>query len=476
MDNLGKKIAGYWRSNAVAYSTIVLVVFIGYASVFFYSLSIAHTHGVSTTHFLTFSEGDAHEYYVLGHVLHDTGRFSLTATSSPEYFRTPGYPLFIAVILSIFKNDLAVPLAQIVLVALSALCLFALGEKIFSRGVGVVATILYILNPMTITQSFRTTTETLFVCVLIGAVFVLMRKEPTRRATVAGGALLGFLALVRPIGLFIIPLFLLWIVLVYRKRWNVMIRHGLLFMLGVAMVLLPWLYRNEVYARHFSLSSISTYNMLFYNVLEFEHQRTGISKDILHAQMVQRIGSSDTDQQFRSFAYTEAEQQAVKEYLTPHLVQYGVFHLYTTIPFLFGSDFEDAQRSLHLQGVLPGDPIVDVNLSALLRQGQLHSFISTISLNPLALIERIGWMLLLLSSFCMVSILVSTRSKKSLLVLFLFALPLLLALLTGPVSSPRYRMPAAPFLIMLGVAGIHFLVGYWRNRSAQRIVNTTPVV
>ncbi len=462
----------YWQSDVSVYSTIVLVVLVGYTSLFFYSLSLARSNGITTTHFLTFSEGDAHEYYVLGHVLHDTDRFSLTATSSPEYFRTPAYPFFIAVLLGIFGNDLAIPFAQIILVALSALCIFAIGARFFSRGLGVVVAALYVIDPMTITQSSRTTTETLFVFVLLGAVFVLIREELTSRKILLGGALLGVLALVRPIGLPVIPLFLLWILFMYRKQRKMLLQQSLLLLFGVAIVMMPWAYRNYMYAHHFSLSSITAYNMLFYNVLEFEHQRTGISKDVLHAQMVQRIGSSETDQEFRTFIYTDAEQKTVAEYLSPHLLQYAIFHLYTTVPFFFGSDVEDAQRSLHLQGVLRGDPIVDVNISALLRQGQFDAFISALSANPFALIERIAWLVLFLSAFLMMVMMLYTHTRKSSPILFLFLLTILFALLTGPVSSPRYRMPVAPFLILLGVAGILFLINYWKNHQGQSIVKS----
>lgn len=470
MDLVEKNMNTYWQSDVVVYCTIILVVLVGYTSVFLYSLSAAHAHDVSTTHFLTFSEGDAHEYYVLGHVLHDSGRFSLAATSSPEYFRTPAYPFFIAVLLGIFKNDLAVPFAQFLLVALSALCIFRLGIRYFSREVGGVAAALYILDPMTITQSSRTTTETLFVFVLLSAVLILVQSELTPRKVVAGGVLLGVLALVRPIGLPVVAFFLLWVLIVHWREWKIALRQSLLFLFGVSVIVVPWLYRNYVNTQHFSLSSITAYNMLFYNVLEFEHQRTGVSKDILHSQMVTSIGSSDTDQQFRTFAYTDAEQKVIMEYVSPHFFQYALFHLSTTIPFLFGSDIEDSIRSLHLQGVLKGDPHIDVNISALLRQGKFDSFISTLMANPVVLVERIGWLVLVLSALGMVTVLVHTRSRKSLPILFLFVLPFVFALLTGPVSSPRYRMPVAPFLMLLGVAGLPFLINYWKNSRVQSIV------
>lgn len=460
-----KLLKHVWHSNVWVCSLLFLVVVSLYVPLFFYSLHQAQLHGTTVLNFTTGDGGDAYEYYALGHTMIDTFRFAIEPASPPEFFRTPGYPLFIVSMIALFHTDTAVELGQIVLVAFSAVLVFLIGTRVASRAVGLVAAGLFFLSPMTIFQSFMTLTETFFVFVLLFGVYTIVcTKRLGLWALVCSGALFGFLVLVRPIALFVLPLLVVWIAVEERHNWKVIPKSVGLFIVGVALLLLPWMARNYILAGHFSVSTIGTYNLLYYNVVEFEHKRTGVSKDSLLAQMHARLGvGSGEFFTARSFVHSDGQKKLITEYLSSHFLQYMTFHAYSTVPFFLGSDIETTLRNLYGHGVLSGVVPHDVNLSALLAQGRIKESLSVLRANPWGMLERFGWLLLLIGGAGFVVHAFWIRSPDRFLIAMLFLLPLLLGVLTGPVAYPRYRMPATPFLLIIGLAGLHVALGYVRQ-------------
>ncbi len=456
------RLRNYWGSTFFVGSFLFFAVVLLYTPLFFYSLHLAQTHGTTAMHFTTGDSGDAYEYYALGHTLVEAYRFAIEPTSPPEFFRTPAYPLFIAAMVGLFHVDLAVELGQIVLVAISAVLVFLIGLKIASRSVGFIAAVLFFLSPMTLFQSFMTLTETFFVFVLLLGIYTIVcTKNLGIWALVCSGALFGFLVLVRPIALFVLPLLVVWIVVEERHSPKAMLKSAGLFIVGVALLLLPWMARNYILAGHFSVSTIGTYNLLYYNVVEFEHTRTGVSKDVLWAQIHARLGAGSGEFfTTRSFVHTNDQKALIIEYLSPHFLQYLLFHAYSMVPFFLGSDIETTIRNLYGHGVLAGVVPHDVNLSSLLAQGRITESLSVLRANPWGMLERFGWLLLLVSGAGFVVHAFWTHSSNRFLIAMLFLLPLLLGVLTGPVAYPRYRMPATPFLLIVGLAGWHIALGY----------------
>jgi len=127
----------------------------------------------------------------------------------PESFRTPVYPLFIALVRAAFDDRRAVLAAQCVLGAFLA-CLvaeIAMALAISRRG-AMVAGLLWAIHPGLITFDNVFMTESLFNVCTVLSLFVACRARSAAGWSAAGG-LVGIAGLVRPLGLLYLPAALL---------------------------------------------------------------------------------------------------------------------------------------------------------------------------------------------------------------------------------------------------------------------------
>ena len=210
--------------------------------------------------------GDSEQYLLLGASIRH--RLSYTWNHEPNTFRTPGYPLLLAVL---GNNMLAILIVQALLGGVTVLMTGLIGSRLFSPRVGLLGASLLALDIPSIFLSGTVMSEVLLtsLAVLAAALFLGWPQDRGRKAcegkpsrtlsAAAAGMVLGFAALVRPIALFtFVPFGLL---LVARRNWR-----GLVLML-VAFSVLPgiWIVRNYCHYRRFSLTSNGGYNLLYAN-------------------------------------------------------------------------------------------------------------------------------------------------------------------------------------------------------------------
>lgn len=442
---------------------IVATVFL-YSLLYIATLRAVHDNGVSTVDFVVGTGGDSYHYFILAQTLLSNGRFAVDPLAPAETFRTPVYPLVISGVLFFGKNIALLPVLQIIFAACSAALIFLLGRRFCSFGVGLAAALLFIFEPAVYTNAVISATDTLFVLILLLGIYVLVMPEKlTYWYTLLAGVFVGVLALVRPIGLYIFPLLLLWIVWEERKNWRRSVQMGGIFLAGLCLVVLPWMARNYAHTGHAAVSSVGIYNFLFYNMLEFEHRRTGVVKDVIRADMLQQIGATDADN-ISSLVFSDKEKEVALEYLWAHPVQYATFHLYSTIPFYLGSSIDTLQRAVYLRGVVQGTLAQDVNVSALVAQGDLRTALSVLVADLPIFVERLAWLLLCFASFLATVVIVWRRLPGASVAVLFFFLILAFGVLTGPVAYSRYRLPAEPFIFILGCVGIVLVVQYVRER------------
>jgi len=74
----------------------------------------------------------------------------------------------------------------------------------------------------------------------------------------AAGAVLGLATLFRPIGLFLVPIWLaIGLLAEWRRGAGLALAHGGMFLVGAALLLLPWAVRNWQVHRRFTISPVS---------------------------------------------------------------------------------------------------------------------------------------------------------------------------------------------------------------------------
>lgn len=451
--------------NASRYDRYVLCIILGgtfvlYALVGAWLFTTAAKAGVPAQQVVV-SGGDATDYVALAHTLIADGRFALTSTSSPEFFRLPGYPFFLAILFSLTSSIYAIPVVQTILIGYCACLVYLLGKRYFTPGIGIVAAAVFVIDPTTIFLAMAALTEVLYVALTLSAVWLIGVESRRPLAHLSAGLLIGMSLLVRPVGIYLVPVYALFAVAPWRG-WRVAAVSACVFLIGVFLVVVPWSARNYSLSGHIALTSQSAYNILFYNVVDFENYRTGVPEDVIKAQIDEQIGNTD-NLVLRSFTYAPQEAALDRAYLEPVLPQYAYFHLVRTLPFFFGSSIESRLYILQTIGVLPLS--APTNISDLVAKGNLQQAFYSAVESPAGLLERIFWIAVALSAFiyALATIYNYKESRNAAFVAFSIALIGILALITGPIAETRYRMPAEPFLLFLAFAGFAALIQWWKR-------------
>jgi len=211
--------------------------------------------------------GDSEQYLLLGASIRR--RLSYTWNHEPNTFRTPGYPLLLALL---DDNVTAIVVVQALLAGLTVLLTGLVGLRLFNARTGLLGAALLAVDIPSIFSSGMVMSEVLFTfCVVLAAALLLGRgiggegretgdRRPRGKLHAAlGGFTLGFAVLVRPVALLAFVPF--GITLVLRREWR-----GLVVML-VTFSLLPaaWIGRNYHHYHRLSLTSNGGYNLLYAN-------------------------------------------------------------------------------------------------------------------------------------------------------------------------------------------------------------------
>jgi 4-amino-4-deoxy-L-arabinose transferase-like glycosyltransferase len=195
------------------------------------------------------------------------------------YAQTPGYPLFLAVLSSLLPNSvLAIRLAQGILAGLGSVLVYVLGERLAGRGPALVATAIYAVDPLLVVSAGLLYAETLGAILLMLAVSAASRAGANSvRGSALTGVLLGTLALVRPVGLVLVPVVAVWVAL--NVPLNRAAIHLSVVVTTTLLVLSPWTYHN--YRVHGRLVPIAVAGTHTAPVTTREVSRDGLTVSIL---------------------------------------------------------------------------------------------------------------------------------------------------------------------------------------------------
>lgn len=173
----------------------------------------------------------------------DTQPFSRPVQFSA--YRPPLYPAFLAIAFQFSGGTLFLRMLQIGLQALSLYFLLQLGLILLGEWPALIAGVLFALYPPLIQYSADLGTESLFLLLLIAALLVFYgaNKERSDARCFCLGLLVGLTALCRPAGLMLAPALALSIWFT-TQDWKHVARKVVVLGMAVAMVILPWGYRN----------------------------------------------------------------------------------------------------------------------------------------------------------------------------------------------------------------------------------------
>src|SRR6266540_1705056 len=156
--------------------------------------------------------------------------------------RTPGYPGFVALVMSVLGQDLrSLLFAQHGLGVLTAILTFGLGRWTFGWPVGLTAGLLTGINGALVLSEHTILTEALFVPLVVAALTALVSALRTGSFPLyaLAGLLLGAAALTRPVAQALVPLVPLAVVLVER-RLRPSLGYSAVAIGAFGLSVLPW--------------------------------------------------------------------------------------------------------------------------------------------------------------------------------------------------------------------------------------------
>jgi 4-amino-4-deoxy-L-arabinose transferase-like glycosyltransferase len=408
---------------------------------------------------------DSVGFVLLADELLSTHQFT---SSYVETFRTPGFPMTLASWKGVFGSYRFFPLFQIFLTFLTSVFIYFIGKKLFRNSVGMVGAVLYLLSPNVIFHANVILSETVFVFLLVLAVFLVLcgnERKPWRE--VGSGLALGFAVLVKPIAI-ILPLL---IMLVYAvKNWSNgverkrIIAGGVIILLCFGATVMPWLARNHAKTGVVGFSSVSSVNLFFYNVPEFLSFRDGISPDQGREIMAEKVPNIPP-REWADLRHSSDLMNAGLSVIKDDPIGYAKFHALKTIPFFLSSGLDNI--FVVYNDVVDREVFKysDANLTNLLAEGNYKALLAEMKKSFATSAEQFVWLGLLLLA---VPALVFGKGYR-LNVLFLILFVAYFAVLTGPVAYARFRMPVEPFIMLLAVFGFFVSMDMiWPRKQALR--------
>jgi len=223
---------------------------------------------------------DAYNYDVMTKQFLDKG-FLGYLSDEPNAVITPGFPLFLSIIYSIFGYENGSPLTQVrviqsILGSLTCILMYLIGKKIKNRKVGLITAISYAIYPAFAWSNSLILTETLynFLFFLYFYVQLIVLDKKTPVLSVICGILFAAAVLVRPL---VFPLLVVPFIYDYIIHKDKRIIKSFLFTAaGTLLLMIPWWIRNIVTLNKFILLATQTGNPLIAGA--FPYYSADISK------------------------------------------------------------------------------------------------------------------------------------------------------------------------------------------------------
>jgi hypothetical protein len=162
------------------------------------------------------------------------------------YQQAPAYPVFLMLLSWLPENVLSLRIGQALIVAFGTLVVFKLGDRMFGREAAIAAALIYALDPLLVFAAGLLYPEAIAALLIPGIVLAAVQgaEQNDLRRSGLTGALLGVLALLRPVALILPPIVGAWIAVTVEGQGPRRLAHVLTLGLAFLIVLAPWTARN----------------------------------------------------------------------------------------------------------------------------------------------------------------------------------------------------------------------------------------
>ena len=411
-------------------------------------------------------EVDSREYYQIGLNLKESGIFSLDSNPplEPDSFRTPVYPFLISLFLFLPGGVYSLVLFQSILSGFIGALAYRLGLKFFSKTAGLFAAVIFALEPSAVFYSNMAMTETIFLLFLLSALWFFLNSEGNFKSAIFSGVLLGLAAMTRPIGIFLPVLFAALPVLFFKNlSFGKRAAFALILVALSAAVVFPWVLRNKLEFNSWSPSSVSSFNLYYYNAMRFYMNRSGASfedaKKIFDANIREKYGEAAAENSLRNADIFKKEALAV---ILKEPARYVMFHLGTLAPFFLTDGLREMAQITKMV------PREFMGLRDLFLAGDFRGFLSALkSGGSLSAMFVAGSLFFLIITLLMLAGFVRAAfdGNRRFAAVVIFSSIIILALLSGVVTTARFRYAVSPLIFILSGYGFEWLVAQLRKQN-----------
>jgi hypothetical protein len=269
---------------------------------------------------------------------------------TPEVFRTPGYPAYLAIFLVQDLPGTFWPLLTQELLYLAAVAVFFVGTReLLDGGLAGAVVIFLLIEPGGIAYPKLILSDTLNLALIVPALFALGAHVRSRRWSwlILAGLLLGAASWVRPAA-FLLPLVFAPVLIVAGRFRRVAFARAGLLMLVTTLTLSPWLARNQMLFGTLYLSGQASNMFVNYHLpyvwevtrgLAFQHgQREAavLAEEAVAAAQVEQARLLNTVERL------DAQQQAALTELLQHPTVYAQRWVIGVLKTLLGPGLLDA--------------------------------------------------------------------------------------------------------------------------------------
>ena len=402
---------------------------------------------------------DAVGYDYLAHRIIDTGSYP-----SAETFRTPGYPMLVALMYFLFGGTpAAVLLLQILLDVGVVLLTYRLAREVFdSRTIGHVAAFLYAISLLPPYFSTRLLTEIPFTAVFILGILVFIRALKTLgvwRFALAG-LILCVATLIRPAAqLFPVVMAAVTLCRVREGRTKHAVLCAVALLAVFAVTISSWQLRNHRLYGYYALSSIEGSNLCTWNVAMTEANARGTTRE----EALKELVGDSLDGITHPFEQGKVLNKIALEYIRTHPAEYAYCHMKGAANVFLGTAKGGVLRTF-----LPGwkgweedVPLAEstvARVTRLLRTAQSEYYLGPI----LATKQLIEYAFVVAA--CVV---VFYSRERRLTVVFLVLGTLYFAGISGVIGHARYRVPAIPLYLTIAAKGMVEGFEFWKARRKK---------
>lgn len=405
---------------------------------------------------------DARGYERLARSILDEGSFEQF-----QGFRTPGYPLFIAMIYMISSG--AVWLVILIQIMLSSCCVYLvykIASVYFSHKVAVIAGLLASLDIFQALYAVTIGSDILFLFLfLISVKFLIDSIRANNLKLLNFSALFAGLAtLVRPVS-YIFPLLVALYVLIFSKiKINRRVIFSLVYFIVLWTVLSPWILHNYFTYGTAKLTSQAGTNLLFCNVAATEAYRTGKPLEQVISELKTEAKRKKSDTVHNNPFVNEKNYKIIaRKYIRENFVLYcrrhimGIINMYSSVVthhfaviFSFGSgrvsitQDEGPNIFKRFADFIRYKPFIE----------KLFSIIPATYLALNYLLAFAGSLILLL--------------KKDRFAILLIMIVLYFSLITGVIGNARLRVPIVPFINISAAFGLVFLLSKMKDWADKK--------